>query len=80
MTREEALGMVFSEVEPYVVHHKELEIDSKYLHRKAVLQFVNKLYDDFKLELEAEYKRGWNDRHTQRDLEDTVVEKGLFDE
>lgn len=35
----------------------------------VIKQFIEQIYADFKLELEAEYKRGWKDRHTQSDLE-----------
>jgi hypothetical protein len=38
------------------------------------LRLLDKIYDDFKLELEAEYKRGWKDRHTQSDLENRTCE------
>ena len=33
------------------------------------LRLLDKIYEDFKLELEAEYKRGWKDRTKQSSLE-----------
>ena len=38
------------------------------------MRFIDKIYNDHKSELLAEYKRGWNDRHTQRDLESRTCE------
>lgn len=37
-------------------------------------KLIRKIYADFKLELEAEYKRGWKDRATQSDLENRTCE------
>lgn len=42
------------------------------------LRLLDKIYDDFKLELEAEYKRGWKDRATQSDLENRTCRHCKF--
>lgn len=42
----------------------------EWLHKEVPTEILlERIYEEFKLELEAEYKRGWSDRHTQSDLE-----------
>jgi len=45
------------------------ELHFKGFSKQDVFRLVDKIYEDFKLELEAEYKRGWKDRAAQSDLE-----------
>jgi hypothetical protein len=59
MTREEAKAIVFNDLEPYVLNHIELEIDSKYIHRKAVINFVDEIYNDFESRT-CENCKHWN--------------------
>ena len=42
----------------------------EWLHKEVPTEILlERIYEEFKLELEAEYQRGWKDRHTQSDLE-----------
>jgi len=45
ITREEAMSFIFSDCNPFIVHHEYCITDSKYLHRKSVLEFINTIYD-----------------------------------
>jgi hypothetical protein len=66
MKQEEAIEFMWKEnVKSFKGIQWEEHRTIRILHDKL----IRKIYDDFKLELEAEYKRGWKDRATQSDLE-----------
>lgn len=42
----------------------------EWLHKEVPTEILlERIYEEFKLELEAEYKKGWEDRHTQSHFE-----------